>query len=107
MMRAPRYQLAVTVAAVVAMLLVRLTQFPGGSPFELFLLLNILVATLFKPPAALTSVVAGIVGSHIVMALEGRVPRRYATVVLVYLGFSGVFLFLNHRGHSSRDRLES
>jgi signal transduction histidine kinase len=83
------------------------TQFPRASPFELFLLLNIVVAIVFRPAAAFTSVVSGFAASLLVMAIEGRVPRRYAVLAFAYLMLSGILVFLNHRWHSSRDRAEA
>jgi signal transduction histidine kinase len=107
MKRATQVQLALTVAAVLAVLYIRLTVFPLGSPFELFLLLNILLAVLFTTPAALASVLLGYLAAHVVMAIEARFPTRYVTMTVVYLLLSGILVLLNHRWHRAKDRAET
>ena len=107
MKRVTQVQLAVALIAVSAVFSIRLTKFPGGSPFELFLLLNVLLAVLFRTPAALASIVAGFVAAWIVMIAEGRIPTRAATTTFVYLAFSGILLLLNYRWHRGKDRIES
>ena len=107
MRRVTQVQLAIALAAVSTVLYIRLTQFPRGSPFELFLLLNILLAVLFRTPAALASIVLGFFAAHAVMVVEGTAPTRYATMTLVYLVLSGILLLLNHRWHRAKDRAEA
>lgn len=107
MTRTTRYQLSITVAALLTVLYIRLTRFPGGSPFELFLLLNILLAILVRTPAVLTAAVAGFAASHLVMVIEGRGPRRYAVMALTYAVLSGILVFLNGRWHASKARAEA
>ena len=107
MRRVTQIQLAVVLATVATVLYVRLTQLTSGSPFELFLLLNILVAVLFRTPATLASVLSGLVAAGVVMLVEGRVPTRTATNTVIYLVLSGILLLLNHRWHRAKDRAES
>jgi signal transduction histidine kinase len=107
MTRVTKIQLAVTAAALVSVFLFRLTKLPHSSPFELFLLLNILLALVFRPPAALTAIAGGLAGAHALMALEGAVPTRYGTMLLVYLVLSGILFVLNNGWHGARDRAEA
>ena len=106
MRRITQVQLAVTVVAVAAIFYIRLTALPRASPFELFLLLNIFLAVLFRPPAALASIVGGLLAAHALMLIEGRSPSRFATMTIVYLVLSGILLLLNHRWHRAKDRAE-
>ena len=107
MRRLTQVQVAVTLVAVSLVFYIRLAAFPRASPFELFLLLNILLAVLFKPPAALASIAGGLLAAHAVMMIEGTVPSRYATMTFVYLVLSGILLLLNHRWHRAKDRAEA
>jgi signal transduction histidine kinase len=107
MTRTTRYQLSIVGAALLAVLYIRLTRFRGGSPFELFLLLNILLAIVVRTPVVLTAAVSGFAASHLVMVVEGRWPRRYAVMAVTYVVLSAILVFLNHRWHSSRSRAET
>jgi signal transduction histidine kinase len=73
----------------------------------LFLLLNILVAVLFRPPATLASIASGFTGAWVVTLVKGRVPPGMTRTAFVYLVLSGIFLLLNYRWHRARDRAES
>ena len=105
------YQAAIAVAAVATVFVVRLTQLPGASPYELFLLLNIVVAIVLGPSAALTAALFGLVGANLVIAVEGRLlsPGRYWVMTSAYTVFSGLLVFFNWLGHrvSARARRET
>jgi signal transduction histidine kinase len=105
--RVTQVQLAITLAAVTGVLYIRLMLLPRSSPFELFLLLNILVAVLFRPPATLASIASGFTGAWVVTLVKGRVPPGMTRTAFVYLVLSGIFLLLNYRWHRARDRAES
>src|SRR5918993_2849332 len=107
MRRVTQVQLAVTVALLSGVFVLRLTQLPQQSPFELFLLLNIVAVVLFRPAAALASAVGGLLAAHALMALEGTVPSRYATMTALYVVLSGILLLLNYRWHRAKDRAEA
>lgn len=107
MRRVTQTQLAITLAAVFSVFHIRLTLLPRSSPFELFLLLNILTAVLFRPPATFAAIASGLVAASVVMLVEDRAPSRAATTTLAYLVLSGILLLLNHRWHRAKDRIES
>jgi len=107
MRRVTQAQLAATVAILSGVFLIRLTQLPRQSPFELFLLLNIVTVVLFRPAAALASVIGGALAAHALMMLEGTVPSRYVTMTLLYVVLSGILLLLNYRWHQAKDRAEA
>lgn len=95
-----RYQVAFATAAVGLGFFFRLSRLPGASPYELFLLLNIAIAILCKPPALLTSVVLGLAGAQGLIALEsGRFfSSRYWTLTIAYSVFSLLLLSANYFG---------
>jgi hypothetical protein len=66
-----RRQVAIASIAAVAVFYFRYAWLPGASPYELFLLLNILVAILFRPKALLLSAALGLVAAHLLIGLEG------------------------------------
>ncbi len=107
MIRRVGYQPLLAVIVVTVVLYVRLTWLQGSSPFEVFLLLNIVLATLLRTPATVTSILTGLLAAHAVMVIEGAVPRRYGTMLGVYGALSGILLLLNHRWHSARGRAEA
>ena len=104
------YQVAIAIAAVTLVFYIRLTTLPGSSPYELFLLLNIVLAILLVPRALFASVAAGLVGAHALIALEGGrfFSSRYWTLTIAYALFSIVLMLFNHLGHrvSARARRE-
>ena len=102
-----RAQLTITAIAVGVVFYIRLTRLPGASPYELFLLLSILIAILFRPKALLASFGSGFVGAHLLIWLEARsfLTAGYWKLTTAYLIFSGLLLVFNHLGHKLSARV--
>jgi PAS domain S-box-containing protein len=102
-----RRQVAITSIAAFAVYYFRYTWLPGASPYESFLLLNILVAILFRPKALLLSAALGLVAAHLLIGLEGGplFTGEYWKLTLAYLILSGLLLVFNRLGYKLSARV--
>jgi hypothetical protein len=91
------------VAAVALIFYFRLTKLEGSSPYELFLLLNIVLAILVNPRALFAAVVLGLAGAQALIAVEGGrfFSSRYWTLTIAYSMFLVRFP-VHHGDHITR-----